>query len=245
MNPHWFALSLPPRLCLLIFNVHALLSDSLLRLAPFQSCHRHNGDRGLEVNDPVAPSLGRRSLPRAGLGPVSPLRSSQEASKTVVTGPLCSRESATEGLAGLPLWFPPKLHTLEFKRRRRMREEESGAVARQCGEPGTRTTDIRQLGKEKKWGKVGVACSPCRSRRSLCQGGKSSCLLLFFVLFFFPLISKMALIYLPLLRSRSGELCLFYSVPALSQRPGLLQVALVPMNSHFLICSKGTKQRFN
>lgn len=69
--------------------MHALMSDPLLSppLPPFQSCHRYNGDRGLEVNDPVAPSLGRRSLPRAGLGPVPPLRSSQEASKTVVTPP--------------------------------------------------------------------------------------------------------------------------------------------------------------
>lgn len=50
---------------------------------------------------------------------------------------------------------------------------------------------------------------------------------------FFPVILKMALIYLPLLWSCSRVLCLFYSVPALSQRPGLLQVALVPMNSHF------------
>lgn len=92
-------------------------------LSSFQSCHRYNGDCGLEVNDPVAPSLGRRSLPRSGLGTVPPLRSSQEASKTVVTARLrprdCSRGSAKEGLAGLPLLFPPKLHTLEFKRRRR------------------------------------------------------------------------------------------------------------------------------
>lgn len=50
---------------------------------------------------------------------------------------------------------------------------------------------------------------------------------------FFPVILKMALIYLPLLWGCSRVLCLFYSVPALSQRPGLLQVALVPMNSHF------------
>lgn len=128
MKPHLFALSLPPRLCLLIFNVHTLVSDPLLSSSPpplssFQSCHRYNGDCGLEVNDPVAPSLGRRSLPRSGLGAVPPLRSSQEASKTVVTARLrprdCSRGSAKEGLAGLPLLFPPKLHTLEFKRRRR------------------------------------------------------------------------------------------------------------------------------
>lgn len=86
-----------------------------------------------------------------------------------------------------------------------------------------------------------LACFAAPDSESLPRSGRQVKLLAtvsFF--FFFPLILKMALIYLPLLWSRSGELCLFYSVPALSQRPGLLQVALVPMNSHFLICSKGT-----
>lgn len=144
MKPHLFALSLPPRLCLLIFNVHTLVSDPLLSSPPplslFQSRHRYNGDCGLEVNDPVAPSLGRRSLPRTGLGTVPPLRSSQEASKTVVTARLrprdCSRGSAKEGLAGLPLLFPPKLHTLEFKRRRRGRKTMRRRVERWPGSVG-------------------------------------------------------------------------------------------------------------
>lgn len=82
----------------------------------------------------------------------------------------------------------------------------------------------------KKLVKIGVACLLCCPNWILFSlGSKSSCLLLFF----FPVILKMALIYLPLLWSCSRVLCLFYSVPALSQRPGLLQVALVPMNSHF------------
>lgn len=117
-------------------------------------------------------------------------------------------------------------------------------MARQCGEAGTWTADISRLGKEKKKNEVKLVLLACFAAPDGVSpsvgGGRASCLLPFLFFFFFPLILKMALIYLPLLWSRSGELCLFYSVPALSQRPGLLQVALVPMNSHFLICSKGT-----
>lgn len=161
MKPRLFALSLPPRLCLLIFNVHTVVSDPVGSSPPhpppppplslFQSCHGYNGDCGLEVNDPVAPSLGRRSLPRSGLGTVPPLRSSQEAPKTVVTARLrprdCSRGSAKEGLAGFPLLFPPKLHTLEFKRRRRRRRRRKTVRRRverwpgSVGQAGTWTDD--------------------------------------------------------------------------------------------------------
>lgn len=96
---------------------------------------------------------------------------------------------------------------------------------------GWHVDDWHQWFGEKKLVKlVLLACLLCCPNWILFSlGSKSSCRLLFF----FPVILKMALIYLPLLWSCSRVLCLFYSVPALSQRPGLLQVALVPMNSHF------------
>lgn len=55
-----------------------------------QSRHRHNGDRRLEVNDPVPSSLGSWSLPCPGFCTVPTLWSSEEAPKTVLTARLCS-----------------------------------------------------------------------------------------------------------------------------------------------------------
>ncbi|CAM4605059.1 unnamed protein product [Leuciscus chuanchicus] len=49
------------------------------------SCHGHNGDRRLEVNDPVSSSLSGGGFPCACVGTVPPLRLAQEAPKTVVT----------------------------------------------------------------------------------------------------------------------------------------------------------------
>lgn len=57
------------------------------------------------------------------------------------------------------------------------------------------------------------------------------------VCYYLSIIFRMALIYLPFLWSCSRVPCPFYSVPALSQRPGLLQIALVPINIVILIWS--------
>lgn len=87
---------------------------------------------------------------------------------------------------------------------------------------------IRLGGGKNKPVKVTPACSAAQAETGLAWvASQATCSC------FFPVILKMALIYLPLLRGCPGVLCRFYSVPALSQRPGLHQVALVPMNSHF------------
>lgn len=107
-------------------------------------------------------------------------------------------------------------------------KEEWSFLARDVGRLARWTTDISGLGK-KLVKLVLLACfaAPTEESSSAWVASQAVCYC------FFPVILKMALIYLPLLWSRSRVLCLFYSVPALSQRPGLLQVALVPMNSHF------------
>lgn len=50
-----------------------------------QPRHRYNGDRRLEVNDPIPSSFGSRGLPSSGISAVPTFWSSQEASKTVLT----------------------------------------------------------------------------------------------------------------------------------------------------------------
>ncbi|KTG44992.1 hypothetical protein cypCar_00001697 [Cyprinus carpio] len=60
------------------------MADSLLAAAD-KSRHGHNGDCGLEVNDPVSSSLSGRGFPRARVSTMPPLRSAQEAPKTVMT----------------------------------------------------------------------------------------------------------------------------------------------------------------
>lgn len=134
--------------------------------------------------------------------------------------------SAKEGLVRVLLLFPPKLRTLESRR--------VELPGRGCGMAGTSVT-ASDCGEKKPNKPVMVtpACSAAPAETGFSLGGKSSCSLLLLLFFFFPVILKMALIYLPLLRCCPGVLCRFYSVPALSQRPGLHQVALVPMNSHF------------
>lgn len=123
-----FALSLPSHLCLLIFNVHTLMSDSIF-CSCSQSCHRYNGDCRLEVNDPVPSSLGSRSFPRSGFGTVPTLRSSQEASKTVVTARLHPR-TVPEGLQRKDL---RGYHSYFHQNCTHLNKKESGALAGSVG----------------------------------------------------------------------------------------------------------------
>lgn len=113
-----------------------------------------------------------------------------------------------------------------------LNKEEWGFSGQGCGEAGTWKTDINCFfggGTGELVHLVLLACFATRTE--FCSDWVASQAVCYS--FIFPVIFEMALIYLPLLWSCSGVLCLFYSVPALSQRPGLLQVALVPMNSHF------------
>lgn len=197
-----------------------------------QSCYRYNGDCRLEVNDPVPSSLGSRSLSCPGFSTVPTLRSSQEAPKTVLTARLCPRTLLEVWSMGLQKRRTSKDATLYFHQNwTHLNKEEWGFLARDVGEAGTWKTDINWLGGGKKKLVHSVLLACFAARTEFCSDWVASQALCYS--FIFPVIFKMALIYLPLLWSCSGVLCLFYSVPALSQRPGLLQVALVPMNSHF------------